>query len=259
MFSRCLSTIRFCNARGLAVIAACMSSLVYLAAAESSPDTVSSPAAAMGIIKDPLYQAFANSFLMIFANEIGDKTFFIALVMALSHDRRFVYAGAAGALAAMTLLSAGIGLAIPTLLAPEYTQWIATLLFVYFGSRLLHQAYVMYASGEGVGPSDELQEVEKELEDKKGKNGSSTLAQAFFWTFASEWGDRSQIATIVLAAERSPIGVTLGGVVGHACCTALAVLGGRMLAARISERSIAVFGGVLFLAFAAHGAISALS
>jgi putative Ca2+/H+ antiporter (TMEM165/GDT1 family) len=220
---------------------------------------MAAPASAVGIIANPLYQAFANSFLMIFANEIGDKTFFIALVMACTHDRRFVYVGAAGALAAMTLLSAGIGLVVPALLAPEYTQWVANLLFVYFGLRLLYEAYRMFSNGEGAGPSDELEEVEKELEDKNGKLGKSTVAQAFMLTFTSEWGDRSQIATIALAAEGSAIGVTLGGIVGHACCTALAVLGGRMLVTRLSERFVAVFGGVLFLAFAGHGLIAALT
>ncbi|RYG63837.1 TMEM165/GDT1 family protein [archaeon] len=40
-----------------------------------------------------------------------------------------------------------------------------------------------------------------------------------------------------------------GGLLGHAFCTGLAVLGGRMLAARISERTVAVIGGVLFLFF----------
>jgi len=46
--------------------------------------------------------------------------------------------------------------------------------------------------------------------------------------------------------------VILGGLVGHAICTAMAVIGGRMLAARISERSVALVGGVLFLLFAVH-------
>lgn len=42
----------------------------------------------------------------------------------------------------------------------------------------------------------------------------------------------------------------LGGLLGHAFCTGLAVIGGRMLAARISEKTVAVIGGLSFLFFA---------
>lgn len=62
-------------------------------------------------------------------------------------------------------------------------------------------------------------------------------------------GDRSQIATIALAASKNPFGVVLGGLIGHAFCTGLAVIGGKMLAAKISERTVAIIGGLLFLVF----------
>lgn len=62
-------------------------------------------------------------------------------------------------------------------------------------------------------------------------------------------GDRSQIATIALAASKNPFGVVIGGLIGHAFCTGLAVLGGKMLASKISERTVAIIGGVLFLVF----------
>lgn len=220
-----------------------------LAAAESaSVDALGSP-------KDTLGQAFLSSFAMIIVSELGDKTFFIAAILAMRKDRRAVFIGAAGALAVMTLLSAGIGVVLPAILPPQYTHWAATLLFVFFGIRLLHEAYSLFSSGQGAGPSDELEEVEQSLK-KDGTKSSSTAMQAFMLTFLAEWGDRSQIATIALAAARSPVGVTLGGVVGHSCCTGLAVLGGRVLASRISERAIVGCGGVLFLLFAIHGFVT---
>jgi putative Ca2+/H+ antiporter (TMEM165/GDT1 family) len=124
---------------------------------------------------------------------------------------------------------------------------------------------------EGGGASDELEEVEAELgkkedgdpDDVEASTGRKELVrkrapllppafvQSFTLTFLAEWGDRSQIATIALAAAKDPFGVTLGGTIGHAMCTGLAVIGGRMLASRISERMVAIMGGVLFLIFAA--------
>jgi len=79
------------------------------------------------------------------------------------------------------------------------------------------------------------------------------MLQAFTLTFLAEWGDRSQIATIALAASKDPFGVTIGALLGHSLCTGLAVIGGKILASSISERAVTVSGGVLFLIFGVAG------
>lgn len=63
------------------------------------------------------------------------------------------------------------------------------------------------------------------------------LMQAFTMTFLAEWGDRSQLTTIILSARENVYGVITGGVLGHAICTGLAVIGGRMIAQKISVRT----------------------
>jgi len=193
--------------------------------------------------------ATINSLLVILLTELGDKTFFIAAVLAMKNGRAIVYAGAMGALALMHILSCIMGVALPSLLPRAYTHFASAVLFLYFGCRLLKDAYEMV----GEGPSEELQEVEEELINKKdgsateedrcddvedgekgkAKKGSSVLksdnlkvlTQAFTLTFLAEWGDRSQIATVALAAQKNVFGVALGGLIGHAFCTGLAVIG----------------------------------
>lgn len=49
--------------------------------------------------------AFVASISVILVSEIGDKTFFIAAIMAMKHPRLTVFAGAISALALMTILS----------------------------------------------------------------------------------------------------------------------------------------------------------
>eukprot|EP01038_Epipyxis_sp_PR26KG_P008527 gene8527-11527_t len=244
-----------------------LSSVLIAASTSVSPEAIIT-------VTNTFVASTINSLMMILVTEIGDKTFFIAAVLAMRHGRFVVYAGAMMALAIMHVLSSLMGFALPNLLPRYYTHMASTLLFVYFGLRLLKDAYEM-----GEGPSDELQEVEEELVNKKGEGGeeddpvdnvekgrkghvtkkSTSLlgsenlkifTQAFTLTFLAEWGDRSQIATIALAASKNPFGVVIGGLIGHAFCTGLAVIGGRMLAAKISEKAVAVIGGLLFLFFA---------
>jgi len=49
--------------------------------------------------------------------------------------------------------------------------------------------------------------------------------------------------------------VTLGAILGHSMCTGLAVVGGKFLASRISEKTVTLIGGSLFLLFALHSFI----
>ena len=86
----------------------------------------------------------------------------------------------------------------------------------------------------------------------KSTSFQATFVQSLTLTFLAEWGDRSQIATIALAAAKDPLGVTVGGCLGHSMCTGLAVVGGRMLAARISEKTVSFYGGIIFTIFGVH-------
>ncbi|KAF2863813.1 UPF0016-domain-containing protein [Piedraia hortae CBS 480.64] len=225
------------------------------------------------------FHSFVLSLTMILVSEIGDKTFLVAALMAMRHARLLVFSAAFSALVAMTVLSAVLGHALPTLLPKRLTTFAAAVLFLVFGARMLREGLDM-PRDSGVG--EEMKEVEAELAEKaqtvsadalesgkakeaatNGKkggrmNGLSNLlslvlspawVQTFVMTFLGEWGDRSQIATIAMAAGQDYVWVTLGALVGHACCTGLAVIGGRALAGRVSMRLVTIGGAVAFLAF----------
>lgn len=246
---------------------------------------------------------------MILVSEVGDKTFLVAALMAMKHDRMVVFSAAFGALLVMTVLSAVLGHAVPTLIPKRLTSLLAAGLFFVFGAKLLREGMQMDPH-EGVGA--EMHEVEQELAAKEkelgsqngnmsadalemGLNGRSTRSkgrlgsparspsespsrhpsrksdsmggflygasnlcglllspvwvQTFVMTFLGEWGDRSQIATIAMAAGQDYWWVTLGATVGHAICTGVAVIGGRAIAGRVSMKVVTVGGAVAFLIF----------
>lgn len=219
--------------------------------------------------------AFFASISVIIVSELGDKTFFIAAIMAMRHSRVVVFLGAIAALGLMTVLSVFLGYAT-TVIPRKYTFYISTALFALFGLKMLKEGYDMDPN-EG---QEELEEVSAELKKKEAelqsmetndvetgvirsqlrRTGitrvftrlcSPIFLQAFTLTFLAEWGDRSQLTTIILGSRENPLGVSIGGTIGHALCTGLAVMGGRLVAQKISVRTVTLVGGVVFLIFAA--------
>lgn len=55
--------------------------------------------------------------------------------------------------------------------------------------------------------------------------------------------------SLQLATHKNAVGVAVGATMGHSICTSLAVVGGSMLASKISQRTVATIGGLLFLGF----------
>ena len=203
-----------------------------------------------------VFDAFFASFSMILVSEIGDETFIIAALMAMRHPKSIVLSGALTALVVMTVLSTGLGRIVPNLISRKHTNSAATVLYAFFGLRLL---YIAWRSTDSKShQKKEMEEVEEKLESGQGKTAVRRLfsrfctpifLESFILTFLAEWGDRSQIATIALATHKNAIGVALGATVGHTICTSLAVVGGSMLASKISQRTVATIGGLLFLGF----------
>ncbi|TKY65358.1 GDT protein 3 [Spatholobus suberectus] len=203
-----------------------------------------------------LFDAFLASLSMIVVSEIGDETFIIAALMAMRHPKSIVLSGALSALIIMTVLSTGLGRIVPNLISRKHTNSAATVLYAFFGLRLLYIAW--RSTDSKSSQKKEMEEVEEKLEGGQGKNSfrrffsrfcTPIFLESFILTFLAEWGDRSQIATIALATHKNALGVAVGATIGHTICTSLAVVGGSMLASKISQRSVATVGGLLFLCF----------
>jgi len=255
------------------------------------------PAGEESSISQPMH-SFGLSFLMIIFSEIGDKTFLIAALMAMKHPRIVVFTAALSSLIVMSILSAVLGHAVPTLIPKHLTAFLAGGLFLVFGAKMVKEGLEMEKGTGNV--QHEMAEVEAELQEKSRNRASSlsrklesgTLApsrshslrrntsspslsdsdeddyasargmgkggnvgmlegvqnlaglllspawvQTFIMTFLGEWGDRSQIATIAMAAGQDYWYVTIGAISGHTICTGIAVIGGRMLASKISVRN----------------------
>ena len=200
---------------------------------------------------DPGVAAFGASLTAITLAELGDKTFFMALILAARHRGRYVFIGAFTALTAVTLLSLGLGYGLRELLPPTVVPWLAAMLFLGFGLKLLVDA-------EGMG-ADEADEEEQEAEQaineaERRRRISTTWAviwEAFVLVFLAELGDRTQFTTIFLATAPAFtfVGLLAGTLLGHALVTWLAVGAGKWIGGRISEKLLYRLSGGLFLVF----------
>jgi len=205
-----------------------------------------------------MLESFTAGLLLITISELGDKTFFIAVILAMRYSRLLVFVAVLAALALMTVISVLFG-QIVSLLPVRYIKYAEIALFLGFGCKLIYDGFRMNNTSLG----SEVAEAEEIVDQSVGKPLASQkklvslwhspilklFIQAFSMTFLAEWGDRTQIATIALAAAKNPWGVTLGAVCGHAICTLIAVFGGRFMAGKISEKTITILGGGLFLIF----------
>jgi Ca2+/H+ antiporter, TMEM165/GDT1 family len=191
---------------------------------------------------------FTAGLLLITISELGDKTFFIAVILAMRHSRKLVFVGVASALASMTILSVMFGKVV-SLLPQTYLKYGEIILFLAFGIKLLYEASKMSDSNSYEEVEEAKEAIAKADLQIKSKTPLAILIEAFTLTFVAEWGDRTQLATIALAARHSAVGVATGAVLGHAICTAIAVIGGKLIAGRISERQLTFIGGCLFIIF----------
>lgn len=199
--------------------------------------------------------AFTAGLLFITVQELGDKTFFIAAILATRHSRRWVFVGAILALAIMTVISVMAG-QVAGLLPMHYVKAAEVALFLGFGLKLLYE-------GSRMSGKENLEAEQKEAAETLEATGELPLitpwaivTKAFTLTFLAEWGDRTQLATIGLATGYNPLGITVGATLGHAICAALAVLCGGMIAGRVSEKTLTLLGGGLFILF---GLLAALN
>lgn len=198
-----------------------------------------------------MWAGFLASLLLVTVAELGDKTFFTPLILAMRHPRRWVFVGAWLALAMMTLLAVGVGQLLFSLFPAVWVQILSTGVFVAFGLRMLWQAYNMTPKQELEEEEEALKLVEQAEEKGAGRGGAwAIVSEAFTLTAVAELGDKTQVATISLAAAHPGLSVLAGATLGHGLMVGVAVLGGRFLAARISERAVHWIGGSLFLGFA---------
>ncbi len=184
-------------------------------------------------------EAILTSFALVAVSEMGDKTQLLALSLAARLRRPWtVMAGILVATAVNHSLASEVGSWVSIHLPPRLMGAILALSFIAFGAWTLRPDSL----GDAEAPS---------------RFGPFLTTAVLF--FLVEMGDKTQLATVALAARyRSVVLVTAGTTLGMLASDGLAVFLGERLARRLSMAWIRRAAAALFFAFglvSAWGAI----
>lgn len=175
-------------------------------------------------------QAFLVSTGVVALAEIGDKTQLLAFVLAARFRRPWPII--AGILCATLLnhgLAGALGSWITSMVQPSTLRWVLGASFIAMAAWVLIP--------------DKIDEEEISSASRLGVFGTTLIA-----FFLAEMGDKTQVATVALAANYAAVtSVVLGTTLGMLIANVPAVLIARKLVERIPMRLVHTLAAVIFL------------
>ncbi len=178
-------------------------------------------------------EAFLASSIFVVLAEMGDKTQLLAMAFAVRYNWRTVMWGVFVATVLNHMFAVAVGAYLTKFIPISYIQITAALSFILFGLWTIR--------------GDELNS-----EDEK-------VCRSPFWTvaiafFIAEMGDKTQLATVALAAKYSAaIAVWMGTTTGMMVADGLGIIVGIVLGKKIPEQIIKWFAAIIFIVFGVVG------
>jgi putative Ca2+/H+ antiporter (TMEM165/GDT1 family) len=171
-----------------------------------------------------------GSFVLVAVSEMGDKTQLLAFSLAGRYRRPWVVmAGILVATVANHLLAAGVGTWVSAQVPPRIMAGILAAAFIGFGLWTLRP---------------------DSLEESKEPSGLGPFLTTTVLFFLAEMGDKTQLATVALAARYgSVVAVTVGTTLGMVAADGLAVFAGERLAHRVPMTLVRRLAAAIFVAF----------
>ena len=175
-------------------------------------------------------EAFLVSTSIVALAEMGDKTQLLALVLAARFRKPWpIVLGILAATLANHALAGAAGAWITTLIGPQALRWVLGLSFIGMAVWML---------------------IPDSLEDSESGEGPrwgvfTTTVVAFF---LAEMGDKTQIATVMLAAQYNAwLWVVVGTTLGMMLANAPVVWLGDRITRRVPLRLVHIVSAVIFL------------
>lgn len=181
--------------------------------------------------------AFGTTLGLIALLEIGDKTQLVTISLATRHPWPRILAGAAVGLTAATAIGAAVGGA----LAATLGQWLQVLKV---GGGILFIALGVWTVVQAIRQRRRVEE----LMVPRGRGGA--FAETASFLFVAEFGDKTQIAVIILAATyAAPFSVFAGASLAEILVAMTSIVIGVGMSKVLSKRWVeTVSTGLFFIA-----------
>lgn len=181
---------------------------------------------------DAVSEAFVAAFALVGVSEVGDRTQLATLTLSTRYGKPFqVFLGAILAFLVADGMAVLVGEALIQVVPPLFLRVGSGLLFLAFGLLTLRG---------------------KDQDDVKVADKSRPLLASFNMVLLSEMGDKTQIASALLAAEfDTPLVILLGVLAAMTILSAIAVLVGAKLRQLVPLWTLRVASGAAFIAFGA--------
>jgi len=175
-----------------------------------------------------MLEAFAVSTALVALAEMGDKTQLLSFVLAAKLKRPWpIIGGILVATLANHFLAGWVGAWLATLVEPSTLKWIVAVSFFVFGLWALKP---------------------DTLDGEREYSGRSAFVTTLVAFFIVEMGDKTQLATVALAARfESLVAVVLGTTLGMMIANAPAVWLGEKLAYRVDMTWMRRIAAALFI------------
>jgi Ca2+/H+ antiporter, TMEM165/GDT1 family len=188
-------------------------------------------------------EAVLIAFGTVFVAELGDKSQLVALSMAARGRAIAVLVGIAAAVAVLQALAVGVGTGLSSALPDRALEIGSGLVFVAAGIWTLVRSDGTDGGEDGIDARPDIAEVAAP-DERSDRRVAVTSASAFF---LAEFGDKTQLATLVLASTYGALGTWAGATLGQVSADVLAIVIGARLGSRLPRSAIAKLSAVLFL------------
>ena len=184
-------------------------------------------------LASPALDAILTSLGLVFVAELGDKTQILALLLAARLRQPWtILGGMVLAVAANHLLAGGIGIALAQRMSPQHLRWVLALAFLAMAAWLLIP-----------------DKVDTPRHHPRERNVFLTALAAFF---LAEMGDKTQIATVALAARFHSLAlVMVGSTLGILAADAPVIWFGERITRRLPGVQLRRISAALFAGFGA--------
>jgi endonuclease III len=201
-----------------------------VAQSETYAATNPKPLTLVSLLENVFMDAFLNSLALVGLGELGDKTQVVALLLAMRYKKPWpIILGILAATIVAMGAATALGVLIGKQLDPQLLRWVLGIAFIAVAIWTL------------------VPEKEEENEETAPRKPHALIVTAFIAFLVAELGDKSQAATLVLAAKyQAWWPVLAGSVVGEMLAIVPAVLIGKTTAAFISPRIVQWTAAALF-------------